>query len=272
MDAAEGMTILVTGATDGIGRQTALELVKKGHHVIVHGRSEARVGNTLAELRRAGHGARVDGVVFDLGSLAAVRAGAERLRLEQPKLQVIINNAGVFAGERTLSVDGHELTFAVNHLAHVLLTELLLPRLAENAPARIVNVSSNAHQGARLDLDDLDMTRGYTGFGAYASSKLANILHANALAVRLDPARVTANSLHPGVIGTKLLRQGWGASGGSLEQGARTSLRVALDAQLAGVSGRYFSDGREARPSPAALDETLRDRLHEASLRLVGLA
>jgi NAD(P)-dependent dehydrogenase (short-subunit alcohol dehydrogenase family) len=268
-----GMTILVTGATDGIGQQTALELARRGHHVIVHGRSEARVQATRDELRRKlGAPARVDGVTFDLASLADVRAGAARVLGQFEALHVLINNAGVFAHERRLSADGFELTFAVNHLAHFLLTELLLPRLQAGAPARVVNVSSQAHQGGRLDLADLQLTRGYTGFAAYAASKLANILHANALAARVDATRLTANSLHPGVIGTKLLKEGWGAGGASLEQGARTSVFVATAASLAGVTGRYFSDSRESRPSTAATNAALGAELENASRKLVGLA
>ncbi len=266
------MTILITGATDGIGKQTARELVARGHHVVVHGRNEGKANAVRDDLRRAAKDARVDAVAFDLASLAEVRAGAARVLAEHPALHVLVNNAGVFMHERRLTVDGFETTFAVNHLAHVLLTELLLPRLEASAPARVVNVSSQAHQGGRVKLDDLQLERGFSGFAAYAASKLANVLHANALAARHDSRRVSANSLHPGVISTKLLREGWGASGGSLAEGARTSVRVAVDAELAGVSGRYFADGHETRPAMAALDETLQAELYQASLRLVGLA
>jgi NAD(P)-dependent dehydrogenase (short-subunit alcohol dehydrogenase family) len=152
------------------------------------------------------------------------------------------------------------------------MSNLLLPRLQASGAARVVNVSSQAHQGGRLDPSDLQMTRAYTGFGSYAASKLANILHTNALAARLDPASVTANSLHPGVIGTKLLKEGWGASGGTLEQGARTSVFAALDPKLASVTGRYFSDSREARPSSAANDARLAKDLEDASRKLVGMS
>jgi NAD(P)-dependent dehydrogenase (short-subunit alcohol dehydrogenase family) len=272
-----GMTILVTGATDGIGTQTALELLRRGHHVVVHGRNAAKVDAVKADLTARVAGARVDGVVFDLASLAAVRAGAAEVLARHERLHVLLNNAGVFSHARQVTVDGFELSFGVNHLAHFLLTELLLPRLVDSAAAagrasRVVNVSSQAHQGGRIVLTDLQLTRGYTGFAAYGASKLANVLHAKALAARLDAAQVTANSLHPGVIATKLLRQGWGASGASLEQGARTSVYVALDPALEGVSGRYFSDSREAQPSGAAQDAQLAADLEKASLRLVGLA
>ncbi len=239
--------------------------------MIVHGRSDARVVAVRDELRRALEDARVDGVAFDLASLAAVREGARKLLDQQPTLHVLINNAGLFTHERKLSVDGHELTFAVNHLAHFLLTELLWPRLEQHAPARVVNVSSQAHQGGHIDLADLERTRGYSGSAAYAASKLANVLHASALATRHDPARVTANSLHPGVIETKLLREGWGGGGAPLAQGARTSVHLAVDPALAGVSGRYFVDAREARPAAAAADAKLREGLWAASARLCGL-
>ncbi len=266
--------VLVTGSTDGIGKQTALELVRRGHHVIVHGRSAERVRAACEEVRRAvaPGPARVDGVTFDLASLEAVRAGALELLREQPALHVLINNAGTFAHQRRLTVDGLERTFAVNHLAPFLLTHLLLPRLTEAGAARVVNVSSVAHGQGRLDLDDPSMARGYDGYVAYATSKLANILHANALATRHAPARLTANSLHPGVITTKLLREGFDMAGDSLERGARTSVKLASDPELAGVSGRYFADERETRPSAAARDAGLGERLWDASLRMCGLA
>jgi NAD(P)-dependent dehydrogenase (short-subunit alcohol dehydrogenase family) len=271
-----GMTILVTGATDGIGTQTAFELARRGHHVLVHGRNAGKVDAVKADLARRVAGARVDGIVFDLASLAAVRKGAAQVLAQHERLHVLLNNAGVFSHARRLTADGFELSFGVNHLAHFLLTELLLPRLTESAApgraSRVVNVSSQAHQGGKLVLADLQLERGYTGFGAYGASKLANVLHAKALAARLEASKLTANSLHPGVIGTKLLREGWGASGGTLEQGARTSVYVALEPELEGVTGRYFSDAHEAQPSSAAQDARLAAELEQASRKLVGLA
>jgi retinol dehydrogenase-12 len=272
MGEREDRVMLVTGATDGIGKQTALELLRKGAQVIVHGRTEAKVAATVEALRAAVPGAQVSGVTFDLASLAAVRAGAARVLAHHPQLHVLVNNAGVFLHQRQLTVDGHETTFAVNHLAPFLLTELLRERLVASGPARVVNVSSGTHTSGQIDLKDLMQDRRYSGFAAYSASKLANVLHANALAARHDPAQLTANSLHPGVIGTKLLTAGWGAGGGSLENGARTSVKLATDPGLAGVTGRYFSDAREAKAAPAAHDATLREGLWNASAKLVGLA
>jgi NAD(P)-dependent dehydrogenase (short-subunit alcohol dehydrogenase family) len=265
-------TVLVTGSTDGIGLETARELARRGWHVVVHGRRPERVDAAIAAVRAAAPAATVEGVTFDLASLASVRAGADALRARLPRLSALVNNAGVFEHERRLSVDGLELTMAVNHFAPFLLTELLAPLLEAGAPARVVNVSSIAHQRGRIDLADLQLARGFNGYGAYAASKLANVLHANALARRHDPARLTANSLHPGVITTKLLQSGFGATGDSLEAGARTSVKLASDPALAGVTGRYFSDGREARAAAVAADVALQDGLWAASRTLVGLA
>jgi NAD(P)-dependent dehydrogenase (short-subunit alcohol dehydrogenase family) len=200
-----------------------------------------------------------------------VREAATRLRERHPSLHVLVNNAGVSEPTRRLSADGHELTFAVNHLAPFLLTNLLLPALDAGAPSRIVNVSSQVHAGASLDWDDLMLEHGYSGYRAYAQSKLANVLFTAELARRLDPARTTANALHPGVVGTKLLRAaGFGAGPDSLEEGAATSVRLALSPEVEGVTGEYFSRGREARSSALGERELAR-KLWAVSERLCGL-
>jgi NAD(P)-dependent dehydrogenase (short-subunit alcohol dehydrogenase family) len=181
-----------------------------------------------------------------------------------------VNNAGIVTKKRQESRDGLELTFAVNHLAPFLLTSLLLERLAASAPARIVNVSSSVHSGARLDFDDLQMKRRFQGFEAYCRSKLANMLFTTALARRLAGTGVTVNGLHPGVISTKLLHANF--SGGSpVEEGALTPVHLALSPEVEGVTGRYFAAGREAPASPLVGDEALQERLWLESARLVGL-
>jgi NAD(P)-dependent dehydrogenase (short-subunit alcohol dehydrogenase family) len=259
-------TTLITGSTDGIGLATARVLVQAGHDVIIHGRNQARVDAAVADV--GAHG----GVCFDLASLDAIRAGAADLVTRFGPIHILINNAATFSHQRRETVDGYELTFAVNHLAPFLLTELLLPSLLASAPARVINLSSVAHHHGRVNIADLQSTRGYSGQPVYAMSKLCNILHSNALAARHPAHAVTANSLHPGVIDTKLLKVGFNIPGASVESGTRTSVRLATDPALAEVTGRYFSDEREARTIAVAGDRELQQQLWDASARLTGTA
>ena len=267
--------VLVTGSTDGIGRATARALAAGGMHVVVHGRSKPRVDAALAALTAELPGAELEGVAFDLASPAAVRRGAEELLGRLPALHVLINNAGIFADERVVTDDGIELTFAVNHIGPFLLTELLAPRLeasAQGVPSRVINVSSIAHTRGRLHLDDLTLAKGWTGYAAYAMSKLANVMHALLLAERHAADKLVAYSLHPGTIGTKLLRQGFGPiAGASAETGARTQVRLAGEEEVSAPSGSYFSEGVQGQPSPTARDAALRAALWDASLRLAKL-
>jgi NAD(P)-dependent dehydrogenase (short-subunit alcohol dehydrogenase family) len=258
-------TILVTGATDGIGRQTALELARKGAHVLVHGRTEKKARAAVDALHKAGS---VEPVFGDLSSLAEVRALARAIH----DVDVVVHNAGVFLNQRETSADGFELTFAVNHLAPFVLTHELLPLLRQKPEARVVVVASMAHSGGRLDFADLQMERDYDGYRAYATSKLMNVMFAYDLARRLRDTKIAVNALHPGVISTKLLRTGFGGMGGaSLEQGARTSVRVATDPALAGVTGKYFSDAREAASSRASHDERVQRELYRVSCDLASV-
>jgi NAD(P)-dependent dehydrogenase (short-subunit alcohol dehydrogenase family) len=268
----EGKAVLVTGSTDGIGRQTALELARMGARVLVHGRSRQKTDRVRDELRKAVPGAKVDAVVGDLAELAQVRALAREVESLTDRLHVLLHNAGVFVHERQLTPEGFETTFAVNHLAPFLLTHLLRPLLERAAPSRVVVVSSIAHQRGQLDFDNLQAERRFNGYGAYATSKLANVLFASALAERWAPLRITAYSLHPGVISTKLLKEGFGAEGDSVEEGARTSVHVASAPGLEELNGKYFVRSREATPSPAAQDKALRDRLWEVSEKLTGVS
>jgi len=268
----QGKVVLVTGGTDGIGRETARVLVGKGARVLVHGRSREKAERVRDELRRESGGARVDAVVGDLSEMASVRALAKEVESLTDTLHVLLHNAGVFMHERRLTTDGFETTFAVNHLAPFLLTHLLRPLLERGVPSRVVLVSSIAHNRGRLDFDDLQGESRFDGYGAYATSKLANILFAEELAERWAPLRISAHSLHPGVITTKLLKEGFGASGDTVEEGARTSVYVASAPELEGVTGRYFVKSREASTAPHAKDAALRRRLWEVSEKLLGLA
>lgn len=267
--------VLITGSTDGIGRAAARALAAAGMKVILHGRSKPKVDAALAKLAEELPGAELEGVSFDLASQTAVRKGAEQILARVPALHVLVNNAGIFADERTLTEDGIELTFAVNHVGPFLLTELLLPRLEESAtaaPSRVINVSSIAHTRGRVHLDDLALATGWTGYAAYAQSKLANVMHAIELAARHDKSKLLAYSLHPGVIGTKLLRQGFGpVQGSSPEVGARTIIRLAGGETADEPSGTYFSEGTATQPAFAARDAAARAALWDASLRLAKL-
>jgi retinol dehydrogenase 12 len=271
----QGRTVLITGASAGIGRATAVALAREGAGIILAGRSEPRHREVLAELRVLG--ARVHYLALDLADLRSVRTCAERfLALGEP-LSVLVNNAGL-AGSRGLTADGFELTFGVNHLGHFLLTELLLERLRSSAPSRIVNVASKAHyQPRRLDWAALrEPTTSTTGLPEYGVSKLCNVLHANQLARRLAGSGVTTYSLHPGVIASEIWRQvPWGLRHAMLlfmrsaEEGAATSVYCAASESAAAETGLYYDDGKPKAPSPLASDPALQEELHERSLEWV---
>ena len=266
----DGRIVLVTGATSGIGLQTALEIARLGARVVVHGRSQEKVDQARSTLEAAG--GRAEGVVFELNSLDSVRKGAEELARRFPRLDVLVNNAGVFMNERVVTEDGLEMTFQVNHLAPFLLTNLLLKGPLKGPGARIVNVSSIAHSRGRMRFEDPQLARGFQGYAAYAQSKLANILFTFELAERLPPAQVTANCLHPGVVSTKLLVEGFGMHGSdTVQEGAETSVFLATSEDVAGVTGRYFARQREVSPAPSALDVDARKKLWEVSEQLSGL-
>lgn len=277
--ASAGRTILITGATRGIGRAAAEALAAAGARVIVHGRDALRVGVVVSIAGRRGG---VDGIVADLASLADVRRLAAEIAARYDRLDVLINNAGLATRRRELTVDGFERQLAVNHLAPFLLTNLLLPKLKASAPARIVNVASNAHHRAAFDIDDLNWERRpYSAPGAYGATKLANILFTRELARRLQGTGVTANCLHPGVVATNIF-SGLGALGRlfgvvskpfllSSTRGAETTVQLATAVDVAGTSGEYFARGRPVAPSAAARDETMARRLWDLSAGMTGI-
>ncbi len=263
--------VLITGATDGIGRQTALELLRRGARVLVHGRTEAKAQAVSEALGKESGSSDLLPFAADLSSMAGVHALAEDVFARVDRLDVLLNNAGVFMHDRKLTEDGFETTFAVNHLAPFLLTHLLLPHLQKSDGARIVTVSSIAHNRGKIDFTDLRSERYFHGYSAYAASKLANVLFAYEMGRRLAGTRITSNALHPGVIGTKLLRSGFGMGGGTVAQGAATSVRLAIDPALASVTCKYFSDEHEAPSSKASHDRAVGRRLYEVSAELVGI-
>jgi len=281
----EGRTVVITGGNSGIGKATAVALARAGAHTVITARSEARGRQALADIRRTSGSDAVDLVLFDLADLASVRDGAAELLERYAQLNVLVNNAGLVLSERIETKDGFESTFAINHLGPFLLTRLLTERLVASAPARVVNVASVAHKGARhgLDFDDLQLARHYRITQAYSQSKLANILFTNELARRLSGRGVTANSLHPGTVATGFARDGDAsgllAFGVKLikpfvltpERGARTSVYLASSPDVAEVTGTYFVRCRPATPSAAARDEAAAILLWSVSEELVGL-
>ncbi len=263
--------ILITGSTDGIGEETALRLVDMGHKVIIHGRSKDKLDETATRIADKTGSEVYDSFAADLENLKAVKEMAGRVKEKYDRLDILINNAGVFEKQRELTADGFEKTFAVNHLSHFLLTNELLPLLKGNAHSRIVIVSSRIH-ASYIDFDNLQGEKSYDGSEAYSRSKLANLLHAKALARKLDASDVTVNAVHPGAINTKLLKKAFGPFGHSTKRGAENLLYVALEEELKNVSGKYFEDQKEVAPAEIADDESAQDRLWKLSEEGVNMS
>jgi retinol dehydrogenase-14 len=275
-----GKICVVTGASAGIGLETAVALARAGARVAIVCRTVDRGERAVAEIRRRSQSPDVGLFVADLASQRAVRALAARLVGDLPRLDVLVNNAGLIMRERVLTEDGLETTFAVNHLAYFLLERLLEPALIASAPSRVVNVASRAHRSGTLRFDDLMGARAYDGYGAYAQSKLANIVFTYELARRLQGTGVTANCLHPGVVATN-----FGSAGPSLirfgirfarpflrsaAKGAATTVYLASSPQVERVSGKYFVDERETRSSPESYDPAVASRLWSVSEELTA--
>lgn len=260
MSSERGQRVLVTGSSDGIGKESACELAAAGHRVVVHGRAPERAEAARRQVIERSGNKSVAAAVGDFRSLQAVADMAHDVSARFPDLSLLINNAGVKVNERRETDDGFEMTFQVNYLAPVLLTRLLLPLLRRNAPARVVNVSSMVHSSGRLDFDDLQMTRRFDGFRAYSASKLANLLFNRELARRVPAEEVTANALHPGVIATKLLHASF-SGGAPVAEGAEAELYVATAPELDGVTGRYYAGSREREPGRVARDPEIAERL-----------
>jgi NAD(P)-dependent dehydrogenase (short-subunit alcohol dehydrogenase family) len=276
-----GKTVLVTGANAGIGKATALALAQMGATVVMLCRSKSKGEAAQAEIKTASNNPNIDLILADFAALATVRRAAETILARYNRLDVLVNNAGLYLGERLVSADGYEMTFAVNHLAPFLLTNLLLDTLKAGAPTRIITVSSGAHAAGRMRFDDLQAERRYQGFRAYADSKLANILFTTELARRLADTGVTANSLHPGAVASNFAQDMGGIFGRLFqfarpfmrtpEQGAQTSIYLASAPEVAGVTGAYFADSKPARPAPQANDVVAARQLWDVSAALVGL-
>ena len=282
----QGRVCLITGASNGIGKAAAIDLARMGASLVLLCRDEDRGETAMAEISLRTGIEEIDLLVADLGSQQQVRdAAATFLNTGRP-LHVLLNNAGAIHVARTQTKDGIETTFAVNHLGPFLLTRLLLDRLKDSAPARIINVSSGLHRrgygDGRVAFDDLNGERGYSGWKAYGQSKLANILFTRELAQRLDGSGVTANALHPGVVATQFGRNnrtGWMPLFQALfrpfcrsaEKGAETPVWLASEPLLEGVTGRYFENRKEKQPAPQAMNVDDAARLWQVSEEMTGL-
>lgn len=275
----QGKVCMVTGANSGIGKVTALELAKQGATVVMVCRNGEKGRAAQAELKAQSGNDAVDLLLADFAVLQQVRELADTFRQKYSRLDLLVNNAGLFLDKRRESADGYEYTFAVNHLAPFLLTNLLLDRLKASAPARIVNVASEAERAARLDFDNLQLQHGFSGMRAYGNTKLANILFTYALARRLEGTGVTANCLHPGGVKTNF---GQGTWFGLLytvlqpflrtpEKGAETVIYLATSPAVADVTGKYFKDKRTIRSMTLSYDQAVQERLWRVSAELVGL-
>jgi len=275
-----GSTVLITGGTGGIGKATALGLARMGANVAITGRNAARAEHTASEIRSA-TGVHVDLFLADLSAQTEVRRLADEVLQRLPRIDVLVNNVGGYWNTRHLTADGLERTFAVNHLAPFLLTDLLLTRLQQRDHARVVTVASHAHAHGRIDFDDLQSERSYSGARAYNQSKLANVLFSYELARRLPGNAVTANAVHPGVVNTSFGAEDPGRTQRLLvpilrpfmknaQRGAATAIHVSAAPQLQDVTGRYFTNRQPRASSPLSRDQGIAARLWQASAELIS--
>lgn len=273
--------VVITGATNGIGEIAARELAKQGARITLVGRSKERCAATAERMRSETPGAQVEVVVADLSQKSEVERAANELKARLTRIDVLVNNAGAVFLDRRETKDGLEQTFALNHMAYFTLTMHLLDLLKASAPARIVNVSSDAHKGGKMRFEDLQLKQGFGGWAAYCQSKLANVLFTTELAKKLAGTGVTVNALHPGVVSTnfgadngfkgKVIGVLFKIFGITPERGARTITYLASSPDVANVTGRYFYREKEAKVSSAAADQAAAQKLWEVSAKLAGL-
>ena len=278
-----GKRVLVTGATSGIGLEAARSLARQGARVVLVGRDAGKTARCLEEIRADVPGADLSSLLCDFSRQSEVRRLADEVLHRYDRLDVLVNNAGTVFKDRTMTPDGIEATFAVNHLGYFLLTQLPLDRVVQSAPARIVNVASIGHRRGTMDFDDLFFERGYALFKAYGRSKLANVLYTRLLARRVAGTGVTVNCLHPGAVATAIWSRAplWArpliAIIGkfafiSAEEGGRRIVQLVTSAELSDTTGQYFENGNLVEPAPLARDEAVARRLWQESERLTGLS
>ena len=276
----KGKTVVATGATSGVGEAAVLALARLGARIVFVARDERRAAATTARLEAAAPGLGHRAHLADLLTMAETWRVGGAIAASEPRIDALVNNAGALFSDRRVAAEGIERTFALNHMAYLVLTEALREKLIASAPARVVSTSSAAHYGARLEFDDLQLAKGYSGYKAYSRSKLANVLFTRELARRLAGTGVTANCFHPGFVASRF----GDAAGGFIglvfplfklaaiapERGADTLVYLASSPDVADVTGEYFDKRRIAQPSPAARDDSAARRLWEASERLAS--
>lgn len=274
-----GKTAIVTGGTNGIGFITAQELAHLEAQVVIFSRNQEKCQAAVEQIKRTTGNINIESISVDLSLMASVRQAADIFLKQHSRLDILVNNAGAVFFQRQVSAEGLEMTFALNHLSYFLLTDLLLDILKSNAPSRIINVSSDAHQNGRINFDDLMSEKSYSGFGAYSMSKLANIMFTYELADRLSGTQVSVNALHPGFVATgfarnngKLINFGMSITkpfARKPEKGAETSIYLASSTEVDGVSGKYFTDCREVKSNAASYNKDDQKRLWEISSEII---
>lgn len=260
--------MLITGATDGIGLESAIQLAQKGFEIIIHGRSQSSVENTHKTILNKVPTAHLHSAIADFTDLKQVKTMAESILKNYSHLDVLLNNAGVYMKSKKLTAQNLEYSYGINHQAHFDLTLQLLPLLKKAPQGRIINVSSMVHMNAEIDFDNLQAEKHFDGYGAHATSKLCNVLFTLDLAHRLKDTLITVNYLHPGVISTKLLHAGFGMGGDSVSNGAKTSIFLASDPSVEKISGKYFVNCAPKASSPLSHDKNLQKQLWEYSEKI----
>ena len=264
-------TILITGSTDGIGKETAFELASGGHRVLIHGRDSEKVERTISEVKKKSGNNNISGYVADLSSLLKVKEMSVALLDTEKKLDVLLNNAGVIMKSYQLSDEGLEMTFSVNHLSHFYLSGLLLPLLLKNEKSKIINLSSMVHS-SNIDFDELLDPRFFDSVNAYSLSKLCNVLFTYKLSGILKDTGITVNCMHPGVINTKMLKDTWGPIGSPVKEGADREVFLVESELTDMLTGKYFQDNRERKSSIVSYDKTIQTALWNLSISLLEKA